>query len=112
MKTDLVEIFQTIRAAMQPYATIGFTNRINSDVEYDLWSDKNMISAEKSGTERNETFFACVKINGNVVDFLFSSDVPNSKVENQLTQLDEIAQKQIENDLSLVYKLFKEKEWV
>ena len=42
MKTDLVEIFQTIRASLQPYAALGFSNRLNTDEVYDLWSDKNI----------------------------------------------------------------------
>ena len=113
MKTDVVEIFQTIRAAMQPYATLGFTNRINSDEEYDLWSDKNIVSEAGEGLDRNETFFACVKIEGNLVHFILSSneghDIKNTQ---ELTELDEMSIKQIEDNLSVAYKLFKEREWI
>lgn len=32
IKTDLIEIFQTIRAQMQPYTVEGFKNKINTDL--------------------------------------------------------------------------------
>jgi hypothetical protein len=54
MKTDFVEIFQTIRAALQPYATLGFSNRVNSETVYELWSDKNVVI---EGRKRTEVFF-------------------------------------------------------
>jgi hypothetical protein len=107
MKTDLIEIFQTIRAALQPYATLGFANRINSEELYDLWSEKN-IKAQNI-TER---FFASVKIETEYVSFSYSTLTGDDVVEEQVKQLDDVAMKKIEDDLSAAYKVFKEQEWV
>ena len=41
MKTDLIEIFQTIRAQMQPYAVEGFKSKTNTDSEYHLCTEKS-----------------------------------------------------------------------
>jgi len=54
MKTDLVEIFQTIRAGLQPYATRGYTVHENSESGYDLYSEKNI---EVDGKKTTERFF-------------------------------------------------------
>ncbi len=115
MKTDVVEIFQTIRAALQPYATLGFANRINSDEVYDLWSDKNIKSGlgePGSQIERIETFFASVTIESNVVSFKYAGNQGIQAVEKHLAELDEVVMKQIEDELSATYKFFKEQEWV
>jgi hypothetical protein len=68
MKTDLIEIFQSIRASMQPYAAKGFSVKTNTENEYDLWSEKNVVFA---GKKRNEVHFATVKINKNYVALHF-----------------------------------------
>jgi len=108
MKTDAVEIFQTIRAALQPYATLGFSNRINSDEEYDLWSDKNIRTGE---VDRSETFFSCVKIEGDQAYFKYWA--PQEPMSSQLvSELDDVLMKQIEDELSVAYKYFKEQGWV
>lgn len=107
MKTDLIEIFQTIRAALQPYATLGFANRINSEELYDLWSEKN-IKAQNI-TER---FFAAVKIEAEHVSFSYSTLAGDDVVEQEVKQLDDVAMKKIEDDLSATFKVFKEQEWV
>ena len=108
MKTDAVEIFQTIRAALQPYATLGFSNRINSDEAYDLWSDKNI----KTGSaDRNETFFSSVQIEDGGVTFRYTSSAEPASSQ-KITELDDVLMKQIEDELSIAYKYFKEQEWV
>lgn len=111
MKTDLVEIFQTIRASLQPYATLGLSNRLNTDETYDLWSDKNIeIETEK----RAETFFAGVSIQQDHV--LLSTGFDYKLLANQsaieIKQLDDVLMNQIEETFAAGYKLFKEKEWV
>jgi hypothetical protein len=109
MKKDPVEIFQTIRAVLQPYATLGFSNRINSDLEYDLWSDKNITT---NGQQRTETFFAAVKIiNETVVFYWHNIEVGPSK-QNEISELGESTLDQIEDQLSITYKTFIEKEWI
>jgi hypothetical protein len=107
MKTDLIEIFQTIRAELQPYAALNFTNRINSEEVYDLWSEKNIKS--EGITER---FFAEVKIEAGHVTFRYSSLTGDSQLQNEVSQLDDLAMKKIEDELSATYKVFKEQEWV
>nr|WP_199081621.1 hypothetical protein [Pedobacter sp. ASV19] len=111
MKTDFVEIFQTIRAAMQPYATLGFANRENSDRTFDLWSDKNV----KSGPDqRSETFFASISANEHeaILKTNFGHEVLKGSSVLKIKELDEELMNQIEDALAVGYKLFKEKEWV
>lgn len=107
MKTDFVEIFQTIRAELQPYAALGFTNRQNSEEEYDLWSEKN-IKAENI-TER---FFASVKIEAEHVCFRYSTLKGDGSAEERITKLDDVLKMKIDDILSATYKTFKEAEWV
>jgi len=125
MKTDFVEIFQTIRASLQPYATLGFSNRTNSETLYDLWSDKNV---EIEGRQRNEVFFASVQIHTAHVAFNYMPVYaePEMKLvfdENLLKllkgkscfhikELDEQLLNQIEESLAEGYRLYKEKGWV
>jgi hypothetical protein len=107
MKIDLIEIFQTVRAALQPYATLGFANRENSEELYDLWSEKNF--KEQNITER---FFAAVKIENDYVLFSYATLTGDDAVHEQIKQLDDTSMKRIEDDLSAAYKAFKEHEWV
>lgn len=107
MKTDLIEIFQTIRAELQPYAALGFTNRINSEEEYDLWSEKN-IKAEHV-TER---FFASIKIDSDYVCFRYSTSTGEDELQEPITKLDDVLKMKIDDILSATYKVFKEAEWV
>ena len=111
MKTDLVEIFQTIRAALQPYAVLGFTNRTNSETLYDLWSEKHL---EVSGEKRTETFFGSVSIETGYV--LVRTGFEHKGVDGQhdikVNALDELLMSQIEEIFAIGYKTFKENEWV
>jgi hypothetical protein len=107
MKTDFIEIFQTIRAELQPYAALGFTNRVNSEEEYDLWSEKNI--KDQNVVER---FFACVKIETDHVSFLYSSLTGDSQLSEHISELDEVLKTKIDTALSSTYKKFKESEWV
>lgn len=110
MKTDLIEIFQTIRAALQPYATLGFSNRINSEREYDLWADKNSVI---NGDKKTEVFFASLKIQDNNVEV---NVLPEYLAEHEppllIRELDDIYLNQIEGKVAAGYKIFKENEWV
>lgn len=124
-KTDFVEIFQSIRAVLQPYAALGFSNRANTDKEYDLWSDKNV---EIEGKQKHEVFFASVIIQKNHVGFYYmpvyaEPDIkkifdPNllkllkGKACFHIKKLDDELLRQIEESLAEGYKLYKEKEWV
>jgi hypothetical protein len=107
MKTDLIEIFQTIRAELQPYAALGFTNRINSEEAYDLWSEKNI--KEENVTER---FFTEVRIEGDHVVFRYADDSAAGNGEIEVTQLDDIQLSKIQDQLAVTHTTFKEQEWV
>lgn len=125
MKTDLIEIFQTIRASMQPYETLGFNSRVNSDTEYDLWSDKNVVLL---GKERNEIYFAGLKIMTSSVTLHFMLIYTNPEVKELLhpdlikllkgkscfhfKKLDEMLMEHITQALDIGYKTYKQNEWV
>lgn len=125
MKTDLIEIFQTIRASMQPYATLGFDNRSNSEQLYDLWSNKNV---EIEGSSKNEVFFTSVEIKDSYVAVsLFPQDqknhlqeiaspeilqLQNNESEFKIDKLDDKSLTQIEDAIAAAYKVYKDKGWV
>jgi hypothetical protein len=124
-KTDFVEIFQTIRASLQPYAVMGFDDRVNSETTYDLWSNKNVVI---EGKKRDEVFFASVVIQKGHVGFYFmpvyaEPDLKTVFDENllkllkgkscfHLKALDEVLLSQIEDALAEGFKIYKEKAWV
>ena len=125
MKTDLIEIFQTIRASMQPYTTLGFDNRSNSEQLYDLWSNKNV---EIEGSSKNEVFFTSVEIKDSYVAVsLFPQDqknhlqeiaspeilqLQNNESEFKIDKLDDKSLTQIEDAIAAAYKVYKDKGWV
>jgi len=107
MKTDFIEIFQTIRAELQPYAALGFNNRNNTEQTYDLWSEKNI--KEEGITER---FFASVSIESDHVCFRYSNLEGDTELQEKITKLDDVLKLKIDTELSATYKVFKEKMWV
>lgn len=110
MKTDLIEIFQTIRASLQPYAALGFNNRINSDERYDLWSE---LTVEVDGQKRTETFFVNLEIKDDHVLFdLLPEYLPEHERPLIIKELDSILENLIEDKVAAGYKIFKDKEWV
>lgn len=125
MKTDLVEIFQTIRAVMQPYSAQGFEVRKNSETAFDLWSNKNVII---NGSKKTEVHFAEVRINKGYVALYFMPvyvDADLKKVfHNDLLsllkgkscfhfkKLDDTLLKHIEQALQAGYILYRQQEWV
>lgn len=109
-KTDLIEIFQTIRATLQPYATLGFSNRVNSEQEYDLWADKKVLI---NGEERTELFFVRLKITDRVVSLdILPEEVNAHESPLLIKELDDVSLNQIEGRIAAGYKIFKENEWV
>jgi hypothetical protein len=125
MKTDLIEIFQTIRASLQPYATLGFDNRTNSETLYDLWSNKNV---EINGTARNEVFFTSVSIDDSYVSVRLFPDDQVKELNNvlgaslqgleteegylKIIELDDTLLGQIEEAVAATYKIYKDHGWV
>lgn len=125
VKTDFIEIFQTIRAVLQPYATLGFSNRINSEDTYDLWSDKNV---EIDGRKRNEVYFAGLMIKKGHVGFYYMPVYAEPEMKKifdpsllkllkgkscfHIKKLDDELLGHIERALAEGYRLYKEKGWV
>ncbi|WP_316737037.1 hypothetical protein [Pedobacter aquatilis] len=120
MKTDLVEIFQTIRASLHPYASLGYTVHENSETGYDLYSEKNI---EINGDKITERFFAGVYINGSEVEL--KVNVQEFKASNQniisfgdeksglvISAIDEEKLKETGTLVEIIHIHFKEKEWV
>lgn len=120
MKTDLVEIFQTIRAEMQPYSSMGFTVRENSDVAYDLWSEKKVTIENK---KKNELYFAGVILKEDHVSFRMAyyeeADFHPSllkllkdKSYFHIKELDDTLLHQISEALVAGFTLYKQNEWI
>jgi hypothetical protein len=125
MKTDLIEIFQTIRASLQPYATLGFDNRTNSETLYDLWSNKNV---KINGTSRNEVFFASVEIDNDHVSLYLLLEDQHEEFRNisdsilatlssnhgsfEIKELDESLLSGIEDAVATAFKIYKDNGWV
>ncbi|MBC6109315.1 hypothetical protein ACFOG5_03425 [Pedobacter fastidiosus] len=120
MKTDLVEIFQTIRAGLQPYATRGYTVHENSENGYDLYSEKNI---EVKGEKITERFFAGIYINGSSVEIKLNTSEFNANNQDlqsfgddnsglSISELDDEKLKEIEVLIEIVHNNFKEKEWI
>jgi hypothetical protein len=125
MKTDPVEIFQTIRASLQPYTANGFTALINSDDTYELWSEK---AVDIEGNKKDPVYFAGVKISENGVSFylipenhevdfkeIIQPDLLNLLQEESrfyVEELDDNLMMQINDALTAGFTLFKQKGWV
>lgn len=125
MKTNVIEIFQTIRATMQPYEALGFATRINSDSEYELWSEKLAFDDDRKNSPR---YFAGLKIFSdyvlvNIGPTDISSDLSGefTPAQNDLfsgiakfevTSLDESLLEEISAALSQGFKIYKQQEWV
>lgn len=120
MKTDLVEIFQTIRASIQPYASRGYTVHENSETGYDLYSEKNI---EVEGEKITERFFIGVYINGNQVEVKLNTvefEASNQELVDfgsnhkgfKLSRLTDASLKEVEIFTEIIHVHFKEKEWI
>lgn len=125
MKTDVVEIFQTIRAAMQPYTANGFVAKNNTNTNYDLWCEpiKNDLNAHKT-----ENHFVGIAMNNNQVDFNFTPLITEPELTKALhpdlvsllqTQscfainvLDSNRLAQIVFALKIGFKIYKQNGWV
>jgi hypothetical protein len=125
MKTDNVEIFQTIRANLQPYTANGFTARINSETVYELWSEKLF---DDDGEKIEVVPFASVIIENEIVKFcllsmeketdfkkILHSDLLSLSDNNSCFSISKIDDQLLE---SIIYALaanftnFKQKGWV
>ncbi|RZL38775.1 MAG: hypothetical protein EOO96_02150 [Pedobacter sp.] len=126
MKTDLIEIFQTIRANLQPYTANGFTARVNSETVYELWSEKLF---DTEGEKIDSLPFASVKIEEDYVQFCLlstQSEVELSKIIHpdlmelsvndtscfNIVNLDDKLLDQIISTLGANFTDFKQNGWV
>lgn len=69
MKTDFIEIFQSIRAVLQPYTVVGFETSINTDTAFELYTAQEVTVNQK----KQKLYFAGVKILKNQVSFYLMS---------------------------------------
>ena len=120
MKTDLVEIFQTIRAGLQPFSNRGYTAQQNTDEAFDLFSEKNIEEGDTKITER----FLCgvyieeqaVEVKMNAKDFdssnqepvKFDGDFSGFSVE----ELDDAKLQDILLQIEITHTKFKENGWI
>ncbi len=125
MKTDFVEIFQTIRASLQPYTANGFTAKVNSETNYELWSEKNV---DIEGREKDAVFFASVRILKGHVGFYFMPVYVEEEIKAifhpdllkllkgkscfHIKKLDDVLMTQIDDALVAGFTLYKQKGWV
>lgn len=126
MKTDVVEIFQTIRANLQPYTANGFTARVNSETVYELWSEKLF---DANGDKIEVKPFARVNIENDVVNFSLLSidnDLDLSKIMHPdllnlsedgsasfvISEIDDKLTDQIISSLGMNFTSFKQNGWV
>lgn len=126
MKTDVVEIFQTIRANLQPYTANGFTARVNSETVYELWSEKLF---DNNGEKIEVKPFASVTIQNDVVNFSLLSiddDLDLSKIMHPdllnlsedgsasfvISEIDDKLTDQIISSLGMNFTNFKQNGWV
>ena len=124
MKTDFIEIFQTIRAVLQPYAALGFYSKINSETSYDLWSERDV---EIEGRVHKEVHFAAVMIHKSHVGFYFMPVYAEPVMKEifdpallkllkgkscfHIKTLDDVLLAHIETALAEGYRLYKERGW-
>ncbi len=125
MKTDLVEIFQTLRAAIQVYAATGFDARVNSDTAYDLWSEKEVVILDK---KRKEVYFAGLAIRKDYVGFYYMPVYTDPDIKAifhpslikllkgkscfHIKRLDDVLLQQISDALAAGFKLYKQHGWI
>ena len=110
MKTDLIEIFQTIRAALQPYTTLGFNDGANSDQKYDLWAAPPL---EAKDQDKPEVFFLSLEVKDDHVAFdLLPDSVPQHERTMYIKELDDVTLNLIEDKVAAGFKIFKEQGWV
>ncbi|MET4082832.1 hypothetical protein ABIB40_002796 [Pedobacter sp. UYP30] len=120
MKTDLVEIFQTLRASLYSYQTRGYTVHKDSDTAYELYSEKNR---DANGQKITEFFFTGLYVEDGKVMLKFNatdfkpSDNDLIVFDDQtkgfaLVDLDEQKQQEIIAFVEIVHAHFKKNEWV
>jgi hypothetical protein len=124
MKTDVIEIFQSIRSVLQPYDAVGFETSINSANAYELYTTKEILINNK----KQKVYFCGVKIcNGNVEFYLkpiflnpeikniLHPDLMKLLKENSLfyvNMLDEQLLNHISQALNVGFTYYKQQEWV
>ena len=120
MKTDLVEIFQTIRASLYSYQTRGYSVHEDSDVTYELYSEKNR---EYNGEKITEFFFLGLYIQDDKVNLKLNTsdlDIEENELFNfddntsgfSISQLDKDKQTEISTFIEIIHTHFKKEEWV
>lgn len=121
MKTDLIEIFQTIRASIQPYAAMGFEAKRNSENEFELTTESNEDYIKKA------VFFSSVVVKKDHVRFCLCRQKEHNAIKKfikpplqalysngcfEIKELEDHQLINIELALSEGFKYYKEKGWI
>lgn len=125
MKTDFVEIFQTVRAGLQPYTANGFTATVNSETNYELWSERH-VSFE--GRKEAPMYFTSVKILKGYVGFYLMAIYIEPEMKTafhpdllkllkgkscfHIKKMDDTLMDQIDAALAVAFTFYKQKGWV
>lgn len=120
MKTDLVEIFQTVRASLQPYASLGFEAKINTETKYALFTAQKVDQLSPSLQFVNlqilqDVVELCVLDSSKLADIriIFPKIAGlNEKGCKAIHSIDEKGIDEIETALSEGFKIYKQKGWV
>jgi hypothetical protein len=67
MKTDFLDIFKTLRAALQVYSAKGFDINLNNETDFELYTSNPVTAFKKN----EKLYFAGAKILKNHVAFYF-----------------------------------------
>ena len=120
MKTDLVEIFQTIRACLYSYQTRGYSVHEDSDTCYELYSEKNR---KHNGEKITEFYFLGLYIEDNKVNLKLNTtdlELEQDELVNfdnnisgfSISQLGKDKQNEISTFIEIIHTHFKKEEWV
>ncbi|MGY3054117.1 hypothetical protein ACVWYG_002320 [Pedobacter sp. UYEF25] len=120
MKTDPVEIFQTLKASLYSYQTRGYTVHEDSDRVYELYSEKNRIADNKKITE---FFFTGLYVEREDVVLKFNASEFNASEHGlivfdghtsgfKLEYLDNERKQKITAFIEILHAHFKKKQWV
>ena len=124
MKTDVIEIFQSIRSVLQPYNVVGFETSMNSETAYELYTTKGILVNNK----KQKLYFSGVKICKGYVAFYLTAIYINPEIKKLLhpdlmklledkscfhvKMLDEQLLNHISQALDVGFIHYKQQEWV
>ncbi len=123
-KDPLVELFKQLKPLLKKYSP-PLKAKKDSDTGYELWSDKQVVIADKM---KSEIFFAAFMVQKGFVSFYYFPVHTHPEVKKELqpkllkllkgkscfhiTQADDVLRKDIEGALDFGFKFYQEKGWI